>query len=112
MTVGVGVNLAMQDALDLAESIIARKDQLQISGQNTSAELSEAAQEYEESMYVRAEENANATWMYLGLFFHERGGVAMVEHFERVRAKERAEVEARADALATESQPTAAVAVA
>lgn len=90
----------MQDALELAEAIIARKAELETPGTDVSAKLSEASKVYESTMFVRALENGKQTWMYLDLFFHERGGVAMVEHFERVRAKERADAEAAAAAAA------------
>ena len=81
---GVGVNVAMEDALHLARNIIAAKDLWQ----TDKSAMATALKEYEAEMFVRAEEYAKQTWMYLGLFFHERGGIAMVEHFERTRAQE------------------------
>lgn len=80
---GVGVNAAMEDSLHLARNIISVKDSWQTG-------LSAALQKYDANMFVRAEEYAQQTWMYLGLFFHERGGIAMVEHFEQTRAREAA----------------------
>ena len=82
---GVGVNVAMEDALHLARQIISARNSWL-----TKSALAAALQVYEKDMFVRAEEYAKQTWMYLGLFFHERGGVAMVEHFERTRAMEAA----------------------
>lgn len=89
---GVGVNVAMEDALHLARNIVAAKD----SWQTDRLSLAAALQKYEADMWVRAEEYAKQTWMYLGLFFHERGGVAMVEHFERTRAQEAAAAKEKA----------------
>lgn len=83
---GVGVNVAMEDALRLARHIIAAKE----SRETDELAFATALQRYEADMFVRAEEYAKQTWMYLDLFFHERGGIAMVEHFERTRAQEAA----------------------
>lgn len=100
---GVGVNVAMEDALHLARNIIASKPSWPTETERRSS-LAAALAKYEAEMFVRAEDYAKQTWMYLGLFFHERGGIAMVEHFERMRAQEAA----AADTVAT----TVAVAVA
>jgi 2-polyprenyl-6-methoxyphenol hydroxylase-like FAD-dependent oxidoreductase len=81
---GVGVNVAMDDALELSHALTAVKDQKAIG---------EALQNYEVGMWKRAEQAAEATMGYLGLFFHERGGIAMVEHFDR---QKKAEAEAKA----------------
>lgn len=100
---GVGVNVAMEDALHLARNIIAAKDLWE----TDKSAMATALQKYETEMFVRAEEYAKLTWMYLGLFFHERGGIAMVEHFERTRAEEAASAAAakeKAD-LPTETSP-------
>lgn len=80
---GVGVNAAMEDSLHLARNIISVKD-------SWHTNLPAALQKYDVDMFVRAEEYAKQTWMYLGLFFHERGGLAMVEHFEQAQAREAA----------------------
>jgi 2-polyprenyl-6-methoxyphenol hydroxylase-like FAD-dependent oxidoreductase len=88
---GVGVNAAMEDALHLARTIIGHKtDWNALPPKESRAGLAAALREYEEAMFVRAEDFAKQTWMYLGLFFHERGGIAMVEHFEQARAQEKA----------------------
>ncbi|KAK2741489.1 hypothetical protein FQN57_005622 [Myotisia sp. PD_48] len=81
---GVGVNVAMQDALVLGRNIIKLRNE----GVKSFAS---AVSDYETEMFDRAEKYATQTMMYLGLFFHERGGVAMVEHFDRVKAKEAAD---------------------
>ncbi|KAI3321620.1 monooxygenase [Xylariaceae sp. AK1471] len=79
---GVGVNVAMEDALQLARSLVACKGVCAKTALNTHARhLSNAVWEYEEAMFIRAEAYAKETWMYLNLFFHERGGYPMCEHF-------------------------------
>lgn len=96
---GVGVNVGMQDALELARVIIARK-----SGRDSSTLFSDrtslavALKEYEATMFVRAEENAKATWDYLGIYFNPRGAIKMVEHFEQIKMKERASADVKAAA--------------
>jgi flavin-dependent dehydrogenase len=111
---GVGVNVAMHDALELAHAIIAQKDSLVNPSARTvigtsggfdqspvthmSNALGKARKIYEAVMFGRAEKNAKETMMYLDLFFHERGGVAMVEHFERVKKQEMADKAAECDA--------------
>jgi 2-polyprenyl-6-methoxyphenol hydroxylase-like FAD-dependent oxidoreductase len=88
---GVGVNAAMEDALHLARKIIGHKDNWSaLSPAESRIGLAAALKDYEEAMFVRAEDFAKQTWMYLGLFFHERGGIAMVEHFEQTRAQDKA----------------------
>ena len=81
---GVGVNVAMEDALRLARHLVAAKE----SWETDKSAFAAALQRYEADMFVRAEEYAKQTLIYLDLFFHERGGIAMVEHFERTRAQE------------------------
>ena len=75
---GVGVNVAMKDALDLARAIRGAARE----------KLSASLAAFEIDMWKRAKLNAEATVMYLDLFFHERGGVAMVEHFAKKRQDE------------------------
>lgn len=52
---GVGANLAMEDALELAQSIIKRKHE------GKEAMVSDAIKEYEKGLFVRAKENATLT---------------------------------------------------
>lgn len=88
---GVGVNAALEDALHLARKIIGHKDDWgALSPAESRIGLAAALKDYEEAMFVRGEDFAKQTWMYLGLFFHERGGIAMVEHFEQTRAQDKA----------------------
>jgi 2-polyprenyl-6-methoxyphenol hydroxylase-like FAD-dependent oxidoreductase len=81
---GVGVNVAMEDALSLATQIKQWKQG------GISSSLIEPIRAYEEEMFVRAEGYAKETMMYLDLFFHERGGVAMCEQFAKAKAEEKA----------------------
>ena len=79
---GVGVNVAMQDAMELCEALIEA---------GTNSSTAEALRAYEIKMWNRAHETAKLNMMYQGLFFHERGGAAMIEHFEEQKlAQERA----------------------
>ncbi|KAI1086599.1 hypothetical protein F5B19DRAFT_498210 [Rostrohypoxylon terebratum] len=82
---GVGVNVAMKDALDLAHSIIGKETELE---QKDPLSLDVRLPKFEVEMWARAKQNAEATMMYQDLFFHKRGGVAMVEHFAKRRLEE------------------------
>jgi 2-polyprenyl-6-methoxyphenol hydroxylase-like FAD-dependent oxidoreductase len=64
---GVGVNVALADALELARALIKRKDKLD------AVNLAEALKEYEESMFVRGEENMAKTWKGLEHHFSATG---------------------------------------
>ncbi|KAK8099645.1 FAD/NAD(P)-binding domain-containing protein [Apiospora kogelbergensis] len=77
---GVGVNLAMQDALDLAHAVAGVGWD-----QRPMAPMDTRLKQFEEAMWARAKQNAEATLMYQGLFFHDDGGIAMVEHFAKRR---------------------------
>lgn len=107
---GVGVNVAMQDALELARAIIASKSTWSSSDTfGAGSSLAAATKEYETAMFARAHKFAKETWMYLGLFFHQRGGIAMVEHFEQIKAQEKeaaAATAAAAAAAAAEAEAT------
>lgn len=76
---GVGVNAAMEDALELAQAI----------KREPNGDLSSAVKGYEQNMFARAEQYAKQSWTFLKLFFNKRGGLAMMEHFEHERAQER-----------------------
>jgi 2-polyprenyl-6-methoxyphenol hydroxylase-like FAD-dependent oxidoreductase len=58
---GVGVNVAMQDALDLAKAIIARKESVTAKLVSDAKNISIAVEVYEKEMLKRAEENATKT---------------------------------------------------
>ncbi|KAI1660485.1 FAD/NAD(P)-binding domain-containing protein [Daldinia decipiens] len=79
---GVGVNVAMKDSLELAHAIMGEG-----TGKDSSL-LSERLVKFEVDMWARAKKNAEATVMYQDLFFHERGGIAMVEYFAKRREEE------------------------
>ncbi|KAJ8060423.1 hypothetical protein OCU04_010750 [Sclerotinia nivalis] len=93
---GVGVNVAMEDAMELARAIIARKPTWEGKENFNDAEgLSEAVRKYELAMFDRAEGYAKETWMYLNLFFNERGGHAMVESFAEQKKQQQKEAESK-----------------
>ena len=69
---GVGVNVAMKDALDLANSISAHQD-----------DLFEAIKEYESQMFVRGKRYAQKTDEGLKGHFTASGGAKRVEQFKR-----------------------------
>lgn len=58
---GVGVNVAMADALELAHALIARKDSIVAKAFSDSHNIAVAIQQYETSMFERAEANAAKT---------------------------------------------------
>lgn len=66
---GVGVNVAMRDARELANAII--------SSDETS--LPAALQQYESAMFERARANAQETWDNMQMSFRAGGGEAMIE---------------------------------
>jgi 2-polyprenyl-6-methoxyphenol hydroxylase-like FAD-dependent oxidoreductase len=76
---GVGVNVAMEDALELCGALTEAGDKKSIA---------RAVRGYEVKMWKRAHEAAELNMMYQGLFFHERGGIAMVKHFEEQKLSE------------------------
>ncbi|KAI8946986.1 hypothetical protein F4801DRAFT_592949 [Xylaria longipes] len=77
------------DALQLARSLVACRDVCAKAAVRThERHLSDAVRDYEEAMFVRAEAYAKETWMYLNLFFHERGGHPMCEHFASEKKKQ------------------------
>ena len=81
---GVGVNVALADALDLARALLKRKHPFQHEDLHTN--LNEALQEYETSMFVRAKENMEKTWVGLQNHFSADGIEQRVKRLERGRA--------------------------
>ena len=71
---GIGVNLAMLDARDLADQIINNKNGLQA-----------AIEDYEKEMFARAEKGAQETWKRLVLRFVD--GIPM-DFINRMKARE------------------------
>lgn len=104
---GVGVNVGMEDALELAHAIIACKASWEeVPPFSNVSGLSAAVRQYEENMFPRAEGYARETWMYLDLFFHERGGHAMCEHFARAKEEEKAAAEGTKNGIVVETAIT------
>jgi 2-polyprenyl-6-methoxyphenol hydroxylase-like FAD-dependent oxidoreductase len=103
---GVGVNVAMEDALELAHSLVACKNICATADLSAHVgHLSTAVRTYEEAMFVRAESYAKETWMYLNLFFNKRGGHAMCEHFAEAKKQNAQEPQRSADQSANNSVP-------
>jgi 2-polyprenyl-6-methoxyphenol hydroxylase-like FAD-dependent oxidoreductase len=89
---GVGVNVAMEDALSLANQIKQWKQSVwdKAGPSPSSSLLIGPVRAYEEEMFTRAQRYAEETMMYFDLFFHERGGIAMCEQFAKAKAEEKA----------------------
>lgn len=109
---GVGVNVGMQDALELSKSIIARKGEWTTES-DLKASIAAATKEFELEMWPRAKANAEKTWEYLGVFFNPIGAEGMVQYFGNIKmledkakeeAKAKAEAEAAEKATANEVQ--------
>ena len=88
---GVGVNVALADALSLARAVVKRKDALNI---NPKRSLAEALQEYEGPMFERAKENMDKTWVGLQHHFSADGIEDRVRRLQ-ARAKQIEEWKAR-----------------
>ena len=93
---GVGVNVALADALDLSKALLKRKDGLE--ADDLQPLLAEALREYEGKMFERAEENMVKTWKGLRHHFSAGGVEERVARLEgrakmREAAKRRQEAE-------------------
>ncbi|KAI0143060.1 FAD/NAD(P)-binding domain-containing protein [Xylariaceae sp. FL1272] len=77
---GAGVNVAMQDAPVLGRNII----EAQKPGGRLK-DIAEAIGEYEREMITRANQYAEQSSMYLDLLFNERGAIALVVAFKKMR---------------------------
>lgn len=88
---GVGVNLAMLDALELALALIAKKDVLLFTESNITANLSAAVQSYEQDMFVLAEAYATRTAKGLQGHFAKDGAKHTAQkfwaHYEKITGK-------------------------
>ena len=78
---GVGVNVALADALDLARALVKRKGTFEA---DLHGSLAEALQEYEGPMFERARENMEKTWVGLQHHFSANG---IDERVRRLRAR-------------------------
>jgi 2-polyprenyl-6-methoxyphenol hydroxylase-like FAD-dependent oxidoreductase len=87
---GVGVNLAMADALELAKALIARKDSFVAKGFSDHHNISVAIKQYETSMFERGRENAQKTWDNMQGHFSAHGGEARAARFKAHYEKRKA----------------------
>lgn len=87
---GVGVNLAMADAFELATALITRKDSFVAKAFSDSHNIQVAIQQYEASMFERGKENAEKTWKNLQGHFSAHGAeeraARLKGHFEKRKA--------------------------
>ena len=88
---GVGVNVALADALSLARALLKRKAAPE---PHLKRSLAEALQEYEGPMFERAKENMNKTWVGLNNHFSADGIEERVRRLQ-ARAKQIEEWKAR-----------------
>jgi 2-polyprenyl-6-methoxyphenol hydroxylase-like FAD-dependent oxidoreductase len=72
---GEGVNMAMLDALKLAQGIIT-------ACQTNSSGINDAMRVYEEEMFVRAQEKMAETWQNLQVIFADDGAAGIVRMME------------------------------
>lgn len=82
---GVGVNVALADALGLARALVKH-----VGEEGGDLDLGEAVREYEMAMFVRAKENMEKTWMGLQHHFSAEGvdeRVGKLREREERRAK-------------------------
>ena len=80
---GVGVNVAMTDALSLARQIIQRKDSFRAKVYSDYRNIQIAIQEYEKEMFPRAEQNAKKTYKGLVGHFSKDGGWELAMRFHK-----------------------------
>jgi 2-polyprenyl-6-methoxyphenol hydroxylase-like FAD-dependent oxidoreductase len=87
---GVGVNLAMVDALELAKALIARKDSFVAKAFSDSHNISVAIKQYETSMFERGRENTQKTWDNMQGHFSAHGGEGRAARFKAHYEKRKA----------------------
>jgi 2-polyprenyl-6-methoxyphenol hydroxylase-like FAD-dependent oxidoreductase len=100
---GVGVNLAMTDALELAKALVARKESIVAKAFSDNHNISVAIKEYEKGLFVRGEEYAKKTWDNMQTHFSKNGGEERVgkmkgRYEQEKAAKEKAAAEGRGPA--------------
>jgi 2-polyprenyl-6-methoxyphenol hydroxylase-like FAD-dependent oxidoreductase len=86
---GVGVNVALADALGLARALLKRKNSFEA---DLHGNLADALQEYERPMFERAKENMEKTWVGLQHHFSADG---IDERVGRLRRRAKQMEEAR-----------------
>lgn len=92
---GVGVNVALTDALDLSRALLKRKDHFEA---DLPGSLADALQEYEGSMFERARENMEKTWGGLQHHFSANGIDERVRRLQgRAKLREEAKLKEEAD---------------
>ena len=79
---GVGVNVAMTDALLLARQLISCKDDFLAEPTSNAHKIQNAVEEYEKEMFVRAKHNAEKTYKGLVGHFDKNGGEALASKFK------------------------------
>ena len=89
---GVGVNVAMADALELARALISRKDGFIAKAFSNNHNIAVAVKQYEKSMFERGTQNAQKTWDNMQAHFsahgaEERAG-KLSKHYEMKKAAE------------------------
>jgi hypothetical protein len=84
---GVGVNVAMEDALKLAKALISRRDSwLYSSIFSDRTIIAAATREYEGEMFPRAKKNAEETWRGLEMQLSENAAPKVFEFFQNMAA--------------------------
>jgi len=78
---GVGVNVAMLDALELTRAIIAHKDE-----REGTFDLAAAIQNYESSMFERAKHNSQNSWNRMQQSFSRGGSEAMANMMQAIHS--------------------------
>ena len=90
---GVGVNVALADALDLSRALLKRKGGWEANVDDLQPHLAEALREYEGKMFERGEENMVKTWKGLQHHFSAGGVEEWVGRLEgRAKMREAAKL--------------------
>lgn len=89
---GVGVNVAMADALELARALVQRKESFIAKAFSDNKNIAVAIKQYEKSMFERGKQNAQKTANNMKLHFSADGGEEragkMRKHYEMRKAAE------------------------
>ena len=89
---GVGVNVAMADALELARALVQRKESFIAKAFSDNKNIAVAIKQYEKSMFERGKQNAQKTADNMKLHFSADGGEEragkMRKHYEMKKAAE------------------------
>ena len=94
---GVGVNVALADAMDLARALLKRKGDFEA---DMRGQLADALQEYEGTMFERAEENMAKSWGGLQHHFSAQGVDERVKRLQgRARMREAATLKQEAQRM-------------